>query len=925
MHTDTKYRSVRAVLRSRSSDYFFSRWQMIVLLAVVFGMSLAVADAGTKKKLFSIEAQPARHSLTLYARQAQVQLGFAAGVNDVVTNVVIGEYDVSQALQLLLEGTGLQAEHGERGITIRPVPRAEGAGSIDEPATTVAETTSLKLVKSLTLPSAQGTQRSTASVASQSRTNESAKSGEELDNIIVTGTNIRGVTNPASPVITFDREEIENSGLATIPEFIQTIPQNFTGGFTDITNNVPDAAESGGNASNGTGVNLRGLGSDATLILLNGRRLAPAGLGEFTDISTIPASAVERIEIVLDGASAVYGADAVGGVINIILRDDFEGAETAVRYETVTDGGRDAWRATQALGTTWDSGNAFASYEFLSQSPLQNTERDFTADSAIPYDISSDSENHSIVVALSQDLVADTTLFATVNYSTREIFTNRAAFFGALTRDVSVDQYGGVAGLEWDLPGSWLAEASTAFNHYESSGTSVIPAFDITTTDELESEVWSWDARADGDLFDLLGGTAKLALGAGTRNEKFTNERSSERDVRYAFAESLIPLVQHGNAIPGVQALEVSAALRYEDYDDAGSSTDGKFGVIWSPIRGLQLRGTVGTSFRAPLLIEARPGGNSLRAQIAVDPFSPTGEAVGLLLTGSALSQEAPGLGTPLKPEESETFTIGVDFDPEFWPGFSASVSYFAIDFTDRIAAPGASANTVLVNPAFSQFVTRNPTAAQIADALAVIDFFGNRTGIPDDELISGESVDFLYDGRTINIASTTNSGFDLQFAYTTPVGAGQLSLSLSGTYLTELEDQLTPTATVIDRVDRYQSPIDIQLRGALSWSTDRLSTTVFVNYADSYEDDRQTPAAPIDSFTTIDWTVSYDLGDPNAASLFRNVYLLFGAMNILDEDPPFVDGSSRDTNINFDARNASAFGRILFLQITKKWLGGSR
>ena len=911
MHTDTKYRSVRAVLRSRSSDYFFSRWQMIVLLAVVFGMSLAVADAGTKKKLFSIEAQPARHSLTLYARQAQVQLGFGAGVNDIVTNAVIGEYDVAQALKLLLEGTGLHAEHGERGIIIRPIQRTEGAGSVDEPTIVGAKTTSLKLVKSLALPSARATQQSNSAVAGQIGENQRPQPTQELDNIIVTGTSIRGVTNPASSVISFTREDIERSGVATLPQFIQTIPQNFTGGFTDVTANVPGAAEAGGNVTQGTGVNLRGLGSESTLTLLNGRRLAPAGLGRFTDISTIPASAVERIEVVLDGASAVYGADAVGGVVNIILRDDFDGAETAVRYETVTDGGRDIWRATQALGTSWDAGSVLMSYEFSSQAPLSSSERSFTDTSTFPYDISPDTENHSVVVAYSQDLYNKTSLFATANYSTRATFANRASTSGNRTSDISIDQYGGVAGVEWALPGSWLAEFSTAFNRYESDNTTFILAFDLTTNSPLASEVWSWDVRADGDLIDHPGGTVKLALGAGTRNETLEANRSLDRDVRYVFAETLVPLGD---------TLEVSAAVRYEDYDGFDSSTDGKLGILWTPVEGLQVRSTVGTSFRAPLLVETSSAPNSILALDVPDPQSPTGTSPGLFLQGNAISDLAPELGTPLEPEESEMFTISMDFNPDFWPGFSVSVSYFDIDFADRIEAPPFSFD-ILQDPAFSPLVTRNPTANQVGNALAVSEFFFNFSGLSDDELLNGGAA-YIYDQRAANIAATTNKGIDLQLGYVTDIGDGQLGFSLSGTYLTDLEDRFTPTASPLDRLDTFQNPIDLRLRAGLSWSNDRVSTNLFVNYADSYRDNQQTPEVPISSFTTIDWTIAYELGKPKSPSLLRDVRVLFGAVNILDEGPPFVGDSSGIFGVNFDARNASPFGRMVSLQITKDWLG---
>ncbi len=897
-------------------------WQMIVLSAVVFSMSLAVADAETKKKMFSIEAQPARHSLTLYARQAQVQLGFAADVtDDVVTNAVIGEYDVSQALELLLEGTGLQAEHGERGIIIRPVPRPESAGSIDEPASAVAETTSLRLVNTLMLPSAQA---STTSDGGQSGTNEHAQQSQQLDNIIVTGTSIRGVTNPASPVISFDREDILSSGLANLGDFVQTIPQNFSGGFTDGTANVPGAPGDNGNVEAGTGIDLRGLGADSTLILVNGRRLAPAGIGRFTDVSTIPASAIERIEIVLDGASAIYGSDAVGGVVNIMLRDDFEGAETQVRYGSVTDGNHDSLHASQAFGASWDTGNVFANYEYSSQSPLQNTDRSYTEQSPFPYDLTNDTEQHNVFVAVSQELFEETALFATANYSTRDVLSNQTSVRFTRFFDTSVDTYGGLVGLEWDLPGSWLAEISTAFNHYESSTVREIPEFANISTASWESEVWSWDAKADGDLFELTGGTAKLAIGAGTRNEKFQRPPSvvgAERDVQYLYAESIFPIIGPNNSIAGVNSLELSAAIRYEDYEGIGSSSDGKVGLVWGPTQSLQIRGTYGTSFRAPLLFEAAPLSGITTVRDSIDPQSSTGTTPGLFIFGNALSTAAPELGTPLTPEESEMFTIGVDFTPDFWPGFSASVSYFDIDFTDRIATARAFPSNVLVDPAYLPGITFNPTPAQVADAIAASEDFVNFTDIPDEDLTTPGVLGYIYDGRTANIATTANSGFDLQLGYSREVAQGTLGLTISGTYLTELEDRITSTAVPLDRLNTFQNPIDLRLRAGLSWSQRTFGSNLFINYADSYRDNRQDPEAGISSFTTVDWTISYEFDKGNTPSPLDNVRLLFSAVNILDEDPPLVD-NPLGLNANFDARNASPLGRVLALQITKQWMG---
>ena len=129
-------------------------------------------------------------------------------------------------------------------------------------------------------------------------------------------------------------------------------------------------------------MNLRGLGAGATLTLINGRRVAQAGeRGGYTDVSSIPTSAIERIEVLADGASSVYGSDAVGGVVNVILKNDFEGAETRLRFGTVTEGGLREYQASQSMGASWNTGNILLSYEYYDRGNLAREERAFARSS----------------------------------------------------------------------------------------------------------------------------------------------------------------------------------------------------------------------------------------------------------------------------------------------------------------------------------------------------------------------------------------------------------------------------------------------------------------------------------------------------------------------------------------------------------------
>ena len=152
----------------------------------------------------------------------------------------------------------------------------------------------------------------------------------------ITGSNIRrSEAETASSVITVNRADIERSGKATVAELLQTLAVDNQGSVPTTFGN--------GFAAGASGISLRGLGAASTLVLLNGRRMAPYGLADdgqkqFTDLNVIPTDAVERVEVLKDGASAIYGSDAIAGVVNIILRRDFQG--NTVRFQR---GASDDW------------------------------------------------------------------------------------------------------------------------------------------------------------------------------------------------------------------------------------------------------------------------------------------------------------------------------------------------------------------------------------------------------------------------------------------------------------------------------------------------------------------------------------------------------------------------------------------------------
>nr|WP_243747127.1 TonB-dependent receptor [Stenotrophomonas indicatrix] len=197
-----------------------------------------------------------------------------------------------------------------------------------------------------------------------------------LDRITVTGSNIpRTNTETPSPVQVVTRQEIDRTGKTTVAEYLQTLTADGAGSIPKTFGN--------GFAGGGAGISLRGLGAGSTLVLLNGRRMATYGLADdgqkvFTDLSTIPLDAVERVEVLKDGASAIYGSDAIAGVVNIILRSDFQGAILRGSYGISGDGDGDAKKATLTAGTgdlATDGWNAFFSLDVGKSDAIKISDR----------------------------------------------------------------------------------------------------------------------------------------------------------------------------------------------------------------------------------------------------------------------------------------------------------------------------------------------------------------------------------------------------------------------------------------------------------------------------------------------------------------------------------------------------------------------
>lgn len=194
------------------------------------------------------------------------------------------------------------------------------------------------------------------------------------EELVVTGSRIRGIDPVGSNVIALDAAKIQAEPVTSTNDLLRRVPQVVSLG----ANRAGGSAQNGAaNATRGAGINLRGLSTNATLLLYDGRRLPPQGTqGQFTDPSVIPAIALGRIEVIADGASAIYGSDAVAGVVNLILRKNFSGFEARLR-SSVTEGAYDEQQVAAIAGHKWDSGSIMLAGEYTRNSPLYGRELDF--------------------------------------------------------------------------------------------------------------------------------------------------------------------------------------------------------------------------------------------------------------------------------------------------------------------------------------------------------------------------------------------------------------------------------------------------------------------------------------------------------------------------------------------------------------------
>lgn len=836
-----------------------------------------MAQAASAPQAIDIPAGNLAQALERLGEQTGVLITYAPGlVQGVRVSSVSGQLAPGDALRRLLEGSGIQAEAvNDKTFVLK---RAATPSAAPRPSTPA--------------------QRAPA-----------ASEVQQLGGLTVTGTRIRGGETP-SPVITIGSERIREEGFTDLGDVMRSIPQNYGGGQNP---GVTAGAWQGGmynqNVTGGSAANLRGIGQDATLTLLNGRRMSYGGYDQAVDISSIPVEAVERMEIVTDGASAIYGSDAVGGVVNVMLRRDFDGVAVSARYGEATQGGLATREYTATAGTAWSTGGLIATFKKAENDPIFADQRDYTQQMYDPSTLYQQGELESGLLSIHQSVGES----VEVQFDALRTVRDSYRLYGYATNyleyptDTTTNLWS--PSVIVSLSNDWTLNASAAFGRDKTNF--IAYRFDRATGAQTLNNAFNYgnesrmyEVGAEGPLFALAGGDARLAIGAGYRHNDFlylfNNGPTADGDEgsRFAYAELDLPLVAPGQGIGGVHRFSLTGAVRTEDYDSYGGVTTPKLGLIYSPTVDWTLKASWGKSFKTPTLYQGYIGQFSY-----LYPATTFGGAAGttaLYLNGGNRN---------LDPERARSWAATIAFHPEALPGLEAELTAYSIDYTDRIVQPLTTTSELLSSSFWDDFILRNPTAAQQAEIIAITQYV-NYTGNPYDpaDMVA------IIDNRFVNAAEQRIKGVDLSASQRFDLAASRLTLRGSLSWL-DIEQSLTASSRFMDGSGVLFYPAELSSRIGAVWSIDGFTASLFASYKSGVTDTANNTKGG--SFTTFDTTLRYDTGAGD--SVFSDMGFEFSAQNLLNRDPPLY-ALSVLSNAPYDSTNYPVIGRFLSVTVSKRW-----
>ena len=884
--------------------------------------SLARADTAR----FAIKAEPLSVALQTFAQQAHMQLLYEyAIVKGIRGDSVSGVLEKRAALEQLLRNTGLEAIFSsDSAATIRPIPSANIADPPKSSTKKASRQDSAGKKPPSMLTDIEKPNKEAATAVASGRTtpqNTTHEEAPDLQEITVTGTHIRGVPS-TSPLIKITQKQMIQAGQTNLGQVIRSLTVNFNGGENPgVTEGASVGSINNQNLNGASSVNLRGLGPDASLTLLDGRRLSYDAFTQAVDISQIPLAAVNSIEILPDGASAIYGSDAVAGVVNIKLKRDYSGVAATARYSDTTQGGDQQQEYSVVGGRRWESGGFILAFDYEHNTPIYTTQRRYTQGLAPGGTLYDRARHDNVLLHMHQSLSSHTTVSLIALYNRRRddaTVTQGPAELN--TEGDVVDTYMVSPTLNWHLPQKWRLDLNVTDggddDHYAQSGFAEPGGAAIFHVAGCYcNTLRAAEMDADGMLLRLPAGEAHLALGAGYREVAFDqhdytdiSKFSGDRRSYYAFGEVFLPVVSPHQDVPLTKRFDLDGALRYENYYGSfGSVVTPKLGLLYAPSADFDLKASWGESFKTPTLLQTYES-----PVVYLWPAAVLG-ASGYPSAATALVSYG---GNPaLKPERATTWSATLTLHPVALPGLKTALGYFSIRYRERVLQPIAELAAAFTNPAYRQYLTFNPSLPQIQALQGSATQLINYTGAA----YNPASVIALIDDLYNNAARQNIHGFDLSSSYKFSVTDGVLDIAGQASWLTsdQKDTALSPAFTLAGMAF---NPPHLRARAGVTWEVAPLTFSCFVNYIGGVTDSIVAPAVKEASMTTADVTAIYRV--KSASSLLRNVRVLLSVQNLTNANPPHLDWSSfyAPYFAPYDSTNYSALGRIVSVSIGKSW-----
>jgi outer membrane receptor protein involved in Fe transport len=901
-------------LAQTASDHRRRAVLTMVLCAAAWSGSLFAATGPPVKKQFNVEAQPLKKAVVLWSLQADVP--FLLDIDPLTSpssSAVKGALTAEEALTQLLVGTHM---------TYSVLP--DGRVNIRAEATK-AETN-------------RTTDRQTSSQQMRDRSRSEEKVPIRLTEVVVTGTNIPESVPVGVQVTVLTAEDIRSRGYPTIDHVLQTLSEFTRGGMSGESADarLSPGPRASSNITFAATANLRAVGPAATLVLVNGRRVVPSAQG-FIDLSLISIDDVERIEILKDGASAIYGTDAIAGVVNIILKQDFDGHQTQARYAATTPSGQQAVSASHLFGRMWAEGGMVANASYMNRTPLTVDERRCTRDVPRPEAIYPSDKQLSVRLAAHHQLTPPVELQGEITHARIERYAQGWQSLGHLEFPIGMDRTLAGLGALYSSGTGWRLAANGYWSREDTSFSfrSFAPGsrtWDVagSQVQHLTQELWVANVAASRPIAERAAGEWVLAVGTEHRDEGYRRELRSptrgreraERTVDAAYAELQVPVFSEAYNVTGAQALTLSFASRFERYSDIGSTANPKFAISWLLTTSLEAHATLGWSTRAPTMGEEfSSSARGTNDQVGIYAFQSA--------DGSGVQPVAVLSGSDgLRAETARHWTAGITLQPERLTGWRFDVTYFDVNYSDRIIGPAWDV-AALSNPDLQSFIRRYDTPAELqaalvgqtGDGLSFVD----RTGEGYSSGAFGPNPEdrstIYFDARLRNISVLRTDGVDAEASYSHgDRQTGAFELKVTGTYTNTLETVVAPGARRVNSLATTGYPARWKLAAMATYAQEEgWGAMLAWRLTDSYTDTSSADHHRVRSSMTVDAQLSYTFSDARK-SFLDGLSARLSVSNVFDETPPDIDGSIANRWARYDTANAEPLGRQVSLELTKPW-----